>query len=169
MKRTCKKKPRLGFLTSLIAFVSVVAIIARVAPLTSTETRPLSALNSEGSITVHAAGRGNPWINLSDGHDLPASYAGASEIRQILEQNLARPLALASADFDEDGVPDLISGYAGPRGGIITLHRGNVDSIYPNASEARRRKANGAYTDSPFLAPARVFGATGASHKASFR
>jgi hypothetical protein len=33
-------------------------------------------------------------------------------------------------------VPDLIGGYAVPSGGIITLHRGNVDSIYPNAPEA---------------------------------
>jgi hypothetical protein len=114
--------------------------------------------DSRGSITVHAAGRGNPWINLSDGRAVLTGYSGATDLPQVLEQNLARPRALASADFDEDGAPDLIGTYAGPGGGIITLHRGNVDSIYPNAPEAQQRKANGTYTDSPFLSPAHAFG-----------
>jgi hypothetical protein len=108
-------------------------------------------------ITVHATGRGNPWINLSDGREVLTGYTGAAELRQALEQNLARSLSPASADFDEDGVLDLIAGYAGPGGGIITLHQGNVDSIYANAPEAQHRKANGTYTDSPFLSPAHVF------------
>jgi hypothetical protein len=69
----------------------------------------------------------------------------------------ARPLSLASADFDEDGVPDLISGYAHAAGGILSLNRGNVDSIYPNAPEAALRRANGADTDAPFLSPSRAF------------
>jgi len=123
----------------------------------TTTLNSIGSTDSTGSITVHAAGRGNPWINLSDGRDLPAGYTGAARLQQVLERNLARPSALASADFDEDGVLDLIGGYAGPGGGIITLHRGNVDSIYPNAPEAQHRKANGTYTDSPFLSPARVF------------
>ena len=71
-------------LVSLIAFVASVATIASVAPVKSTGTHPTSKLNligsaySRGSITVHAAGRGNPWINLSDGRDLPAGYTGAA-------------------------------------------------------------------------------------------
>jgi len=109
-------------------------------------------------VTVHAAGRGNPWINLSDGHELITPYSGPAELTQLLERNEACPLSLCSADFDEDGVPDLISGYAGPNGGIVTLLRGNVDSIYPNAPEATQRKAEGSFTDAPFLSPAFVFG-----------
>jgi VCBS repeat protein len=109
-------------------------------------------------VSVHAAGRGNPWINLSDGHALITPYSGPAELTQILERNEARPLSLCSADFDEDGVPDLISGYAGPNGGIITLLRGNVDSIYPNSPEAQQRKAEEIFTDAPFLSPAFVFG-----------
>jgi hypothetical protein len=109
-------------------------------------------------ISIHAAGRGNPWINLSDGHELITPYSGPPELTRLLEQNEARPLSLCSADFDEDGVPDLISGYAGPNGGgIITLLRGNVDSIYPNAPEAKQRKAEGRSTDAPFQSPAFVF------------
>jgi hypothetical protein len=108
-------------------------------------------------ITVHAAGRGNPWINLRDGVDLPIAYTGAAELKQVLEQNLAHPLSLASGDFDEDGVPDLVSGYRGLDGGILSLHRGNIDSIYPNSPEAQQRKATGQFTDLPFLSPAQVF------------
>ncbi len=111
-------------------------------------------------VVVHAAGRGNPYINFEDGVELPASYEGAPEMQNLLKQNAAEPRALASADFDEDGVPDLICGYARPGGGIITLHRGNVDSIYQNSPEAQRRKAEGHFTDSAFLSPARVFEAS---------
>ncbi|MFN2579356.1 MAG: Calx-beta domain-containing protein, partial [Pyrinomonadaceae bacterium] len=84
-------------------------------------------------------------------------YVGPDELRAALEQNQAAPLSLASADFDEDGVPDLISGYSYNRQGIVTLLRGNVDSIYPNAPEAQQRRANGTFTEAPFLSPARVF------------
>jgi hypothetical protein len=107
---------------------------------------------------VHAAGRGNPTINLSDGHDGLTSCVGAEDLRVALEQNLAEPLSLASADFDEDGVADLVSGYAYAGHGIVTIHRGNVDSIYPNAPEAQRRKADGTFTAAPFLSSARIFG-----------
>jgi VCBS repeat protein len=116
----------------------------------------LARMNDE--ISVHAAGQGNPWINLSDGHELITPYSGPMELTQILEQNEARPLSLCSADFDEDGVPDLISGYAGPKGGIVALLRGNVDSIYPNAAEAKHRETEGTFTDAPFLSPAFVVG-----------
>src|SRR5256885_15282806 len=108
------------------------------------------------TISVHAAGRGNPTINLNDGHDLLTSYVGPDELRVALEQNLAQPLSLAAADFDEDGVPDLVSGYAYNGRGIITLLRGNVDSIYPNTPEAKQRKSNGTFTDAPFLSPAQI-------------
>lgn len=157
MKRIEVKTLHSFRLVSRIALVAFAATIVSVAPVNSMRTHPMSTPNSKGSITVHAAGRGNPWINLTDGRDLPTGYTGASKLQRVLDQNLARPLALASADFDEDGVPDLIGGYAGSGGGIITLHRGNVDSLYPNAPEAQQRKANGTYTDSPFLSPAHVF------------
>src|SRR5437899_1050016 len=82
---------------------------------------------------------------------------GALGLPQILENARIESTALASGDFDEDGVPDSISGYVRSGGGILTLHRGNVDSIYPNAPGAQRRKANGKFTNSSFLSPARVF------------
>jgi len=110
-------------------------------------------------VSARASGRGNPWINLSDGHELITPYSGPAELTSVLEKNEARALSLCSADLDEDGVPDLIGGFGGPNGGIVTLLRGNVDSIYPNAPEAQHRRAEGTFTDAPFLSPAFVFGA----------
>jgi CSLREA domain-containing protein len=107
-------------------------------------------------VTLRAAGRGNPTINLSDGHDVVAAYEGPQELQQALQENLAEPLSLASADFNEDGVPDLVSGYAYQGRGVVSLLRGNVDAIYANAPEAQQRRANGSFTDAPFLSPARL-------------
>ncbi len=79
------------------------------------------------------------------------------EINADVPWDMARPAALISDDFDEDGVPDLVSGFHLPEGGVLTIHRGNVDAIYPNSPDAQRRRAEGSFTDSPFLTPARTF------------
>ena len=102
-------------------------------------------------VTIHAASRGNPTVNLSDGRDVDAQYVGSDDAVNALQNDLVEPLALTSADFDEDGVPDLIGSYAGPNGGIATLYRGNADSISPNSPEAQRHKAAGSFTSSPLI------------------
>jgi parallel beta-helix repeat protein len=96
-------------------------------------------------------------FQLPSARPLTSDYIGPESVRQQLDGGLAQPTALATDDFDEDGVPDLVSGYTGANGGLLTLHRGNVDAIYPHSPEARLRKAAGAFTDAPFLTPARIF------------
>jgi hypothetical protein len=159
MVRASTTRVVLVFLT-LVAALAQAPHLSRVPVSANHNSRSPSgfqkAVLSE-SVSVRASGLGNPLINLSDGRGVLTSYEGPEELTRPLEQNSARPLSLASADFDEDGVPDLISGYAGPRSGIVTMLRGNVDSLFPNAPEAQRRKAEGEFTDSPFLSPARVF------------
>jgi hypothetical protein len=108
-------------------------------------------------ISVRAKGRGHPWINLSDGHELVSSYTGDPKLVRELGAGGSRPLSLASADLDEDGVPDLVTGLAIGNEGIIAVYRGNVDSIYPNTPEAQARKREASFTDAPFLSPARLF------------
>src|SRR5215470_5317815 len=102
-------------------------------------TMPAAVMGDQ--VTVQAAGRGLPWINLSDGREVVAAHTGPADLCQVLEDNQAAPLAMASADLDEDGVPDLVCGYRAQKGGIITVHRGNVDSLYPNTPEATARRA----------------------------
>ena len=114
------------------------------------------------SISVHAASRGRPWINLGDGHELLPEYAGEPALLSQMEGNEARPLSMTAGDLDGDGVPDLLTGFAGKDGGIIAVSRGNIDSIYPNSPEALARKKNGAFTEAPFLSPVRLFQATSA-------
>ena len=107
-------------------------------------------------------------INLAEGRDLLTTYSGETGITQLLEQNLTQPLALTSADFDEDGVPDLLSGYAGAGKGILTLHRGNVDLLFSNSPQSKSHNGEATITVSDagtidrsvpayFLAAARVF------------
>src|SRR5437867_3072079 len=75
---------------------------------------------AEDAPTVRAAGHAAPWIRFRSATQLPAPRdAGRS---------LSRPLAMATADFDEDGVPDLAVGYAAAGGGQIVLYRGNPES-----------------------------------------
>ena len=109
------------------------------------------------AVSIHAAGRGNPAISLSDGHDIVSENVGAQSASAALDASTANPLGLASADFDEDGVPDLISAYAASSGGLFTLHRGNIDAVYPNSPQAQARKQRGEFSDAPFLSPATSF------------
>ena len=95
---------------------------------------------SEGQVTLQAAGRGFPHINLSDGREILTGYAGPQHLAEALLEGRTRPLAIAAGDFDRDGTPDLICGYSGPSGGLLTLYRGDVDAIYPNTPEAIARR-----------------------------
>lgn len=118
-----------------------------------------AATQSSGSaaIVIQAAGQGSPSLGLQDGVALPADYAGDAALIQGLLAGQARPLALATGDFDEDGVPDLVAGYVQAGRGFLTLHRGNVDSIYPHSPAAQARRAEGTLADAAFLSPAHVF------------
>ncbi|HEY0457953.1 MAG TPA: FG-GAP-like repeat-containing protein [Pyrinomonadaceae bacterium] len=106
---------------------------------------------------IFAARRGNPWINVRDGKEILMEFAGESELRASFENNESRSLSLATADFDEDGMPDIVTGYKNESGGAASFMRGNVDAVYPNAPEAVEREARGEFTDASFLSPALVF------------
>ncbi len=99
---------------------------------------------------------GRPWVNLSDVRSVPVQFSGPDAARSALNQNSARPLAMASADFDEDGVADFISGYASDGRGLLALQRGNADSIYPNSPQAQSRRSRGESSDAPMLANSSV-------------
>jgi CSLREA domain-containing protein len=107
-------------------------------------------------VMIQAAGRGKPYINFEDGIALPVNYEAPPKLQALLNANAAEPRVLASGDFDEDGVPDLVCGYALQGAGVVTLYRGNIDSIFQNSFEAQR-VAEGKLTPSAFLSPARVF------------
>jgi len=94
---------------------------------------------------------------------LPAARAMRTSYRpdesgatQALLSGQARPTALATGDFDGDGVADLICGYAMTNEGLMTLHTGNIDAVFPHSPGARLRRQQGTFSEDPFLAHARV-------------
>jgi uncharacterized repeat protein (TIGR01451 family) len=66
-------------------------------------------------------------IRFSAAHSLTTGAA---------EQTTAQALALAAADFDEDGTPDLLGGSTDGSMGSISLYRGNVEAILPTSQTA---------------------------------
>ncbi len=99
----------------------------------SAETHPAvsdvcALANSASAATVHAPQRGTSTLSLCDGHGISGNAA---------QTGLSTPLALASGDFDEDGVPDLVSGFGEGKAGAITVHRGNVAALWPYGAALR--------------------------------
>jgi hypothetical protein len=84
--------------------------------------------STTGAITVHAAGRGKPYLNFLNGHSMQVEYRGNGELATALQNGAAQARSLASADFDRNGTPDVIAGYAFNGAGMITLQRGNPDA-----------------------------------------
>jgi hypothetical protein len=114
-------------------------------------------INKDDAPTINAERRGNPYINFANGHAQPSVFTDATALSSALQNGNAQPRSLAAADFDEDGVPDLLSGYAVNNAGGFTLQRGNLDAIYPHTSEARQHRAAGQETNAAFLPEAKSF------------
>ncbi|HMS41346.1 MAG TPA: CSLREA domain-containing protein, partial [Pyrinomonadaceae bacterium] len=81
------------------------------------------------SPAVKAAAASNQKIKLQDSYQLPTEY----ETDRL--SDAGTPLGLASADFDADGFPDLISGYTSQTGGYLVFQRGNSESFAPTLPE----------------------------------
>ncbi|MBK7393826.1 MAG: right-handed parallel beta-helix repeat-containing protein [Chloracidobacterium sp.] len=84
--------------------------------------------DGEPAVSVHATKRGNPYVNFEDGRamDLGADAAAS------------QPVALVSADFDSDGVADVITADAS---GALQLLKGIGPANFaldPTAKEQRR-------------------------------
>jgi hypothetical protein len=99
--------------------------------------------DSKAAVTVQAAGRGRPYLNLQDGHELQVDYRGEESLTTALRSGLAQPRSLASIDLDRDGTPDVLAGYAYNGAGILTLQRGNPDAFAPKSDDVFARLNQG--------------------------
>ena len=111
-RRAHDRPPRrahaLCLLTLACLIVSAAAIL-RLSPASAARTPARATVKATARlgerVGVRAAGRGHPFVKLSDGRDLLADYEVTSDSFAAPDAAGARPLALASADFDEDGTP----------------------------------------------------------------
>jgi len=103
------------------------------------------------AIRAQQLNRTGSFLNLKESLTVHSRYFGDSFAAQSLAGGSAKPLSLATADFDEDGMPDLVSGYATAGGaGAVSIHRGNVEALWPYGAALR----NG--TPSAFLPDVRA-------------
>ncbi len=105
------------------------------------------ALFSLTPIYRSAAGQIRPDSPLRFGPVVPLPLRSEPRVEA---EPLFTPLALASADFDEDGVADLISAYRVGTAGALRWQRGNVDTMFPHSPGAQARKASGKFSSAPF-------------------
>jgi hypothetical protein len=116
------------------------------------------------TLVVLLAAPAGAWLPTPPTRDIAVELeTGGVGVRTLAAPGL-RPLALAAGDLDEDGVPDLVSTYGGGDGGLVVIHRGNVDALHPSTPEAQARRAAGTYRDGPFHAAAPGHGVPVAPH-----
>jgi len=61
----------------LIILLAFVAIAVSRTPVSRAGNASITKARLGSDISINAAGRGKPWINMTDGHDLVTAYDGA--------------------------------------------------------------------------------------------
>lgn len=128
----------------LFASVSLIWTIS--ARLQWDEKEKNFARNVKSNHAVQMRQKDNAKFKFEDGYDL--------DVSRIDNNANGSPTVFASADFNEDGVQDLV---AGTNGNQISVWQGNVDSIYPNSPQAQTRRAEGVFNEQPFYSFATNF------------
>ena len=100
------------------------------------------------AVTVQAEGRGKPYFNLRNGHEIEVEYRGDWSLTEALKFDLAQPRSLASLDIDRDGTPDVVAGYSYNGAGLLTIQHGNPDAFAPKSEDVFARINQGYNPDS---------------------
>src|SRR6185369_9397386 len=124
------------------------AVRKTLSAVTGTSEVSAPAKTNAGAITVQAAGRGKPFLNLHDGRSMQTVYRGDSTLANALQSGAAQARTLAAADFDRNGTPDVVAGFAYNGAGMITLQRGNPDAFAPTSDSVLVRMQQGYNPDS---------------------
>ncbi|HEX8189439.1 MAG TPA: hypothetical protein VF586_13880, partial [Pyrinomonadaceae bacterium] len=132
--------------------------------LSASAAGPATPLRAAAVRAVVQAPEGRKaYLNLSvEAAAVPTAYGAGTGLGELAGG--ARGHALASADFDEDGTPDLVGAYATAGGGVVTIQLGNVDAVFPNSPDARARRERRRFNDAPFHEGASAFLVPEAAH-----
>ncbi|HEX3094542.1 MAG TPA: hypothetical protein VHW72_18030, partial [Candidatus Angelobacter sp.] len=114
----------------------------------------LSGLANYQPAAALQAPASGPKIWLQDNQRLPVAHTGAAA--SVMTGAAAQPVSLASGDIDADGVADLLVGYSAPGGGVIAVHRGNLDAFAPQSDTSFQAIGRGEFP-SPFLTDANTY------------
>lgn len=116
----------------------------------------VSILTLVVSLLVKTNGVQSTAPNATDDYEAPGSNSAAGEVQLAGQRNQAMPLSLASADFDEDGVPDLVGGFDSDGRGFISLWRGRERSVGQNTRQTKAQSIEATVTEEAFLPPTMV-------------
>ncbi len=99
----------------------------------------------------------SPQIWLGERQSAPVKHVVAnSTVNNVVAGSLGQPVSMTESDVDEDGVSDLVVGYAGGQGtGSVVIHRGNVDAFAPQSEDSFQAIGRGEFP-SPFLPEAQT-------------
>lgn len=96
-------------------------------------------------------------IAIGESQVASVEFVGAQDAVKPLESGQAQAVSLARGDFDQDGIEDLVAGYATPGGkGIVVLFRGNLDAFAPQSQGSWQAIANNDFPPT-FLSLAAAF------------
>ncbi len=109
----------------LVLSVALSLLISAIALWSGSDFSMMKAAGSQTPEKIF----GPATIVLQNSYQLPATFKSDRPAGTI------RPTTLASADFDADGFPDLVSGYSSSNGGYIVFQRGNSESFAPKLTE----------------------------------
>ena len=103
---------------------------------------------------LSAANRSQGFLG-STHWQVPLSHLSRSGAAAGLSHSAAT--SMASADFDKDGVPDLVIAFSTAEGSRILLYPGNVKSIFPDRPEALQAFLDGRPGEPPFFPPEVIY------------
>jgi CSLREA domain-containing protein/uncharacterized repeat protein (TIGR01451 family) len=129
----------------LIRNVAILLVLAQVGSWQFNRTTP----------RVHADSTA-PRLYVDQARQFRTSYKGSVRAMGTMSARQAQALSLASVDFDADGINDLAIGFAAPGGGgLLSIHRGNLDAFAPQSDASFQAIARSEFP-SPFLAEAEL-------------
>ena len=92
---------------------------------------PLMGVPAANAAATSVPGAASSLVRLRSPQTVKFDYAGSPDAVAALGSGRATPTALAQADLNADGAPDVVAGYATREGGVLTVLLGNRDAFAP--------------------------------------